>query len=159
MKTITPHLFCQVHFFSNDPGNRKTQIAIEYGYRLHEKASQTWVFWVNASSAETFNRSYADIANNAKIPGRNDEDVNILHLVHQWFLNTSEDWLLIIDNNDNGDVLSRSWPKIQKSGDQNSKFPIPPFLSLQKAGCRSSHGRFPVPAPSCLADVLIYYSA
>lgn len=31
-------------------GNRKSQLAIEYGYRVREK-SNTWVFWVHAGSA------------------------------------------------------------------------------------------------------------
>jgi hypothetical protein len=79
------------------------------------------VFWVNASSAEAFKHSYATIASDAKIDGRNDKEVNILHLVHQWFEHTSERWLLIVDSNDNPEVLSQSWPSVQDPGDQKSK--------------------------------------
>ena len=64
-------------------GNRKSQLAIEYGYRVREK-SNTWVFWVHAGSAARFEQGYRLIAEQAKIPGWDQKDADILGLVHRW---------------------------------------------------------------------------
>ena len=79
----------------------KSQIAIEYAYRVRRKRPETSLFWVSANSAARFEQSYRSIAGTAKIPGMEDPKSDVLHLVNQW-LSDSENgaWLLILDNAD-----------------------------------------------------------
>jgi len=81
--------------------NRKSQIAIEYSYRVRDKSPKTWVFWVNASTVTRFEQDYGKIAEILKLPGRDDSKVDILKLVADWLQNESNrSWLLVLDNAD-----------------------------------------------------------
>jgi hypothetical protein len=64
------------------------------------------VFWVLASSAATFTQSYREIADAAKIPGREDPKADLLDLVSRWLKEERNGpWLMIIDNNDDAELL------------------------------------------------------
>ena len=84
----------------------KSQIAIEYAYRLRERHPETSLFWVSANSAARFEQSYRGIAKSVKIPGMEDPKSDVLHLVNQW-LSGSESgaWLLILDNADDAELF------------------------------------------------------
>ena len=85
---------------------RKSQIAIEYAYRLRHKSPATSVFWINANNAARFEQSYRSIATAANIRGIKDRKVDVLNLVFQWLGNgESGDWLLILDNADDADIF------------------------------------------------------
>jgi hypothetical protein len=59
------------------------------------------VFWVHASSEERFRQSYASIAEECNIPGRDDPKVDILVLVRDWLTKGfKRQWLMVIDNAD-----------------------------------------------------------
>ena len=84
----------------------KSQIAIEYAYRLRKKQQGTSIFWVSASSAARFEQSYRSIAITAKIPGMEDPKSDVLHLVNQWLSGEeSGAWLLILDNADDAQLF------------------------------------------------------
>ncbi len=86
--------------------NRKSQIAIEYAYRLHKKSPATSVFWVHANNTARFKQSYRHIASAAKIPGIEDPKADVLNLVFQWLgSDESGSWLLILDNADDTDLF------------------------------------------------------
>jgi len=86
--------------------NRKSQIAIEYAYRLHKKSPATSVFWVHANNTARFKQSYRNIASAAKIPGIEDPKADVLNLVFQWLgSDESGSWLLILDNADDTDLF------------------------------------------------------
>ncbi|USP73621.1 hypothetical protein yc1106_00895 [Curvularia clavata] len=88
-------------------GIGKSQIAIEYGYRIHQKAPKTWVFWVDAESINTFEQSYREIANTLMLHG----EANVFSLVSNWLRDeTNGDWVMILDNADDKNVLC-SHPK------------------------------------------------
>ena len=108
--------------------NRKSQIAIEYAYRLHEKSPATSVFWVHANNNARFEQSYRNIATAAKIPGIEDPKADVLNLVFQWLGSVeSGDWLLILDNADDTNVTFRPFTS---TAAQNSGLNIgPPRLS------------------------------
>ena len=108
--------------------NRKSQIAIEYAYRLREKSPATSVFWVYANNTARFEQSYRNIAIAAKIPGLEDPKADILNLVFEWLgSNESGDWLLILDNAEDTDVFFS--PSISAAA-QNPGLNIePPCLS------------------------------
>jgi tetratricopeptide (TPR) repeat protein len=85
---------------------RKSQIAIEYAYRLRSRSSQTWVFWVHASNSTRFKQAYSDIASRVELPGRDDPNADILRLVFNWLRDEGNGhWLMILDNADDADVF------------------------------------------------------
>jgi tetratricopeptide (TPR) repeat protein len=99
---------------------RKSQIAIEYSYRLREQNPQTWVFWVHAGSAVKFEQAYRSIAATLELPGLDDPKADILGLVSRWLSNIDNGpWLMILDNADDIDVFCRT----REDGFQNYNTP------------------------------------
>lgn len=86
--------------------NSKSQIALEYAYRRHERSSEISIFWVHASNASRFEQDYLQIAINAKLSGVNDPKQEIKQLVKNWLSSKeSGTWLMIIDNADDSDMF------------------------------------------------------
>ncbi|KAK4244514.1 hypothetical protein C7999DRAFT_43830 [Corynascus novoguineensis] len=82
-------------------GIGKTQIALEYTYRLKRECSEMSVFWVHASNAERFRQAYTSIAQECQIPGYDDPKTDILTLVKKWLERKNCcRWLMVIDNAD-----------------------------------------------------------
>jgi len=90
-------------------GVGKSQLAIEYAYRTRERSPNTWVFWVHASNAARFEKSYRDIANFLKVPGRKSPRANIFQLVHDWLRDERRNWVLILDNVDDAGFFLESY--------------------------------------------------
>ncbi|KAF3390061.1 hypothetical protein DPV78_011783 [Talaromyces pinophilus] len=88
-------------------GVGKSQIAIEYTYRVRESAPNTWIFWVHASNTTRFEQGYREVAAVAKIPGRDDDPkCGVLELVKKWLCDeTNGNWLMILDNADDFDTF------------------------------------------------------
>ena len=62
---------------------------------------------MHAGSIARLEQSFRDTADYIKIPGRQDPKANIFKLVHNWLRGrNSGQWLLILDNVDNLDLLS-----------------------------------------------------
>jgi tetratricopeptide (TPR) repeat protein len=98
---------------------RKSQLAVEYSYRLREKSPATWVFWVHASNRARFEEGYRKIAERGKLPGWDQPDVEILKLVHSWLCDEANGrWVMIIDNADDLGVFSR--PSQRRNKDEVS---------------------------------------
>ena len=86
--------------------SRKSKLAIEYSYQVRSKSPETWVIWVHASNAARFEQSFWDIADQVKIPGRQDPKVNIFKLVENWLRDEKiGKWLCILDNVDDDQLL------------------------------------------------------
>jgi tetratricopeptide (TPR) repeat protein len=84
----------------------KSQIAIEYAYRVRERHPDTWVFWVHASSATRFEETYRDIAARLQLPGRDEPKADVLALVHRWLSDESNvSWTMVVDNADEPAVM------------------------------------------------------
>ncbi|KAH0538559.1 hypothetical protein FGG08_004847 [Glutinoglossum americanum] len=81
---------------------RKTQIALEYTYRLRYDSPETSVFWVHGSSYSRFEQSYRGIAKAVGIRGIEDPKADLFELVNGWFRSEgrSGDWLVVLDNAD-----------------------------------------------------------
>ncbi|KAJ6092788.1 hypothetical protein N7486_008077, partial [Penicillium sp. IBT 16267x] len=72
-------LLDEIHTKISVPGSRialigvggvgKSQLSIEYTYRVRSQSPATWVFWVHASNATRFEQSFRDIAEQAKFSG------------------------------------------------------------------------------------------
>ncbi|CAG8041804.1 unnamed protein product [Penicillium salamii] len=87
-------------------GVGKSQLAIEYSYQVRSKSLATWVFWVHASNETRFEQSFRDIADQVKIPGRQDAQVNIFQLVENWLRDEKiGNWVCILDNIDDDQLL------------------------------------------------------
>ncbi|KAK8037375.1 hypothetical protein PG991_000721 [Apiospora marii] len=87
-------------------GVGKSQVAIEYAYQIRERSPETWVFWVYASSAVRFEIDFRNIANYAKLPGRENPDTDVLQLVSNWLVSEkSGKWVIVLDNLDSADFL------------------------------------------------------
>ena len=103
-------------------GVGKTQIVLEFAYKTRETLPKCSIFWVYANTSASFERGYADIAECLKLPGRTDQNANIKLLV-QAALSQRESghWILIIDNADDIDMLS-------KRGDDSGSMALVDYL-------------------------------
>ncbi|KAF1835737.1 hypothetical protein BDW02DRAFT_484246, partial [Decorospora gaudefroyi] len=87
-------------------GVGKSQIAIEYAYRLKEIEPHVLVVWIHASSPTRFRQEYRDMANRLLLPGREDPEADVLQLVHAWLSDGRNGrWLMILDNVDDDSVF------------------------------------------------------
>ena len=80
---------------------RKSQIAIEYAYQFSDQHPKAHVLWVYAANETRFVQAYRETAQNLRLPGCDDPQVNVCKVVCEW-LNDTEDvpWLMILDNAD-----------------------------------------------------------
>ena len=99
---------------------RKSQLAIEYVYRLRKQTPEdTWVLWIHASNATRFEKSFRDIVDFLKIFGRKDPKANIYELVRDRLRNGKKGrWLLVLDSADDTSFLVDS--SAQKLGQRTS---------------------------------------
>ncbi|KAL4946533.1 P-loop containing nucleoside triphosphate hydrolase protein [Aspergillus oleicola] len=105
----------QIHEKSSIPGSRivlvglggvgKSRLAIEYCHQVH------------ASNAARCEKSLHNLANHAKIPGRQDRNANIFQLFGSWLQDGKMgEWILVLDNpplrylleNSNGSIIVTS---------------------------------------------------
>ncbi|KAF2008302.1 hypothetical protein BU24DRAFT_138403, partial [Aaosphaeria arxii CBS 175.79] len=96
-------------------GVGKSQLAIEHAYRTREQSPETWVLWAHASNAVRLEQSFRDIADRVKISGRQDPQVNIFKLVHDWLCDSKQPWLLVLDNVDDASFLLEAQPASSKT--------------------------------------------
>ncbi|KAK6822874.1 kinesin [Apiospora arundinis] len=144
-------ILSQVHNLCSEPASRtaliglggvgKSQIAIEYAYRVREEqSSDTWVFWVHASSAARYEQGFRDIADYLKLPGRSNPQTNIFRLLYNWLRSEkSGKWVLILDNVDDASFLLHR-PADQgdgqgsDSGNQSHNQPLVSYLPCWQHG-------------------------
>lgn len=94
--------------FSGLGGIGKTAAALEYAYRFSQDYSA--VFWIDAETASSIMANYQALAQLLHLPERQERDQSkVVAAVLQW-LNTHQQWLLIIDNVDDIDLISRFLP-------------------------------------------------
>ena len=86
-------------------GCGKSALAIEFAYHVATRRARL-VFWVPAISRESFETAYRDIGARLRIPGIADDNADVKKLV-QTTLGSDDmpDWLMIVDNADDHDVL------------------------------------------------------
>ncbi|KAJ5301615.1 hypothetical protein N7508_006478 [Penicillium antarcticum] len=121
-------------------GVGKSQLAIEYSYQARSQSRATWVFWVHASSVARFEQSFRDIADQVKISGRQNLQINIFKLVENWLRDEKKGkWILILDNIDD-DVFLRKPPATGPEAKiyDHSNAPTKPLLEyLPRSLCGS----------------------
>jgi tetratricopeptide (TPR) repeat protein len=89
-------------------GVGKTQIVLQFAYETRKTSPTCSIFWVYASTSASFESCYARIAECLKLHGRTDPNANV-NLLVQAALSRGDSgrWILIIDNADDTNVLSK----------------------------------------------------
>jgi tetratricopeptide (TPR) repeat protein len=86
-------------------GVGKSQLAIEYTYRVRE-SSPLSVFWVHSGTQARFKEGYQKIAGLVKMDGWDNPNLDTLQLVYDWLCNSENGkWAMVIDNADNDTVF------------------------------------------------------
>ncbi|KAI9777133.1 MAG: hypothetical protein M1839_009089 [Geoglossum umbratile] len=102
-------------------GVGKSQIAIEYAYRVRDESPTTWVFWVHAGTRARFEEGYRRIAEMTRMEGWDNPKVDILRLVRNWLCDESNGrWVMIVDNVDDSDVVFPPLDRTQAIGSDKS---------------------------------------
>ncbi|KAK9857679.1 hypothetical protein MYU51_019821 [Penicillium brevicompactum] len=81
-------------------GIGKTQIALQLAHRTYREREGYAVFWIQATSIESVQKSYAEIARKLKLPGWDDENSDVKTLLKDYLNTRAGKWLLIFDNAD-----------------------------------------------------------
>jgi tetratricopeptide (TPR) repeat protein len=84
-------------------GIGKTQLAVEYAYQYRQEYQS--VLWAHADTTETLNTSYTEIARLLKLPQQDAQEQEIIVQGVKDWLSSQQNWLLILDNADEPDVL------------------------------------------------------
>lgn len=84
-------------------GIGKTQLAVKYVERY--RTDYQYVFWVNAASRTILIEEYVEIAHNLLLSERREKEQDrVVEAVKRW-LEMSSDWLLVLDNADNLEMV------------------------------------------------------
>jgi tetratricopeptide (TPR) repeat protein len=106
----TPALSQQPQAISGLGGIGKTQIAIEYAYRYYQEYEA--VLWASAESQEALISSYNTIATLLRLPEREAPEQGVVIQAAKRWLQTHRNWLLILDNADDLDLLPPLLPPV-----------------------------------------------
>lgn len=88
-------------------GVGKSQLAVEYSYKLREDSADTWVFWIHASTSARFIEDYRKIADRAQLPKRENAVADVSSLIYDWLSNERNGkWAMVIDNADDMEVFT-----------------------------------------------------
>jgi tetratricopeptide (TPR) repeat protein len=86
-------------------GVGKSQLAIEYTYRVRE-SSPLSVFWVHSGTQARFKEGYQRIAGLVKMDGWDNPRLDTLQLVYDWLCKRENGkWAMVIDNADDDTVF------------------------------------------------------
>ncbi|GAB7336639.1 hypothetical protein MBLNU13_g10326t2 [Cladosporium sp. NU13] len=98
-------------------GVGKSQLAIEFCYRVRDRSPEVWTFWVHASSAARFDADIRKLACDAGIPGCDDPKSDASALVYSWLRDKRNGkWILVLDNVDDPDYLFKTPDVSDESG-------------------------------------------
>ena len=93
-------------------GIGKTQTAIEYAYRYRDEYQA--VLWVRADFREVLVSDFMAIAELLNLPEKDEQDQNrIISAVKRW-LNEQSEWLLLLDNVENPEMVEEFIPSAGK---------------------------------------------
>ena len=116
--------------------SRKSQIAIEYAYRLRKECPKKLIFWVHAGSYPRFVQSYRAIAAAVKLPGVDEPKTDILGLVFRWLeSDDSGDWLMILDSADDTSVFfNQRGAEVHQMGQMQHTTALSAYLPQKSRG-------------------------
>ena len=94
-------------------GIGKTQIALEYAYRVREQGHYQHIIWINAASEEAILTSFLTVAD--QLPDMQQQGTDqhqIVAAVRHWFEHDAHSWLLIVDNADDLSIIPAYLPRL-----------------------------------------------
>ena len=110
LKTRQTTALSQPQAFTGLGGIGKTQLAVEYAYRFRREYRT--VLWARAESTDTLSASYTEIAMLLNLPERNEQEQPLVIQATKRWLQTHQDWLLILDNADEPDLIAPFLPHV-----------------------------------------------
>ena len=114
-----------------DQFKRKSQLAVEFSYRVRDRWPDTWIFWVHAGNSARFEEGYRRIAERVKIPGQDRSGMDMMRLVYNWLCDEGNGrWVMIIDNADDLGAFSISSHRAKSDENQGSMNVAPEFLEF-----------------------------
>ncbi|KGO43730.1 hypothetical protein PEX1_088330 [Penicillium expansum] len=116
----------QTHEKCSITGSRVALVGLG-GVGIRERSPSTWVLWVHASNAARFEESFWQIADRAKLPERQDPNLSIFKVVHDWLADAKQKWVMILDNVDDDQFLYEPCTRSRMSKDdsQGSSLKVP----------------------------------
>jgi hypothetical protein len=105
-KKLLSQDYCQCIALTGLGGVGKTQIILEFVYRMRESSPNCSIFWVPANNSADFEQAYLQIGLLLQIPGIAEDNADVKLLVKAWLSEESSgQWLLVIDNADYIDTV------------------------------------------------------
>src|SRR5579859_2346500 len=94
-------------------GIGKTQVAVEYAYRYHKEYNI--VLCIRADTQDTIRTDFSTIADTLRLPESKEQDQQVIvNAIKIWLVNQSN-WLLILDNADDLDLIRDFIPSSKNS--------------------------------------------
>lgn len=111
-------------------GIGKTQVVIEWAYKMRQRDDGLSIFWVHASTTERFIEAYTSIARTCQIPGASAGGSDLLNKVKEWLGSSHQQhpWLMIVDNADDIEVF------LERSGDAGYRAKMHKYLPSSPNG-------------------------
>jgi hypothetical protein len=89
-------------------GTGKSQLALEVAHKTRLNNKSCSVFWMDASDKESLYRSYTSVAQKLSIPGCNDDQTDMKHIVKRCVAELSKQQCLLIFDNVEGTTVRPS---------------------------------------------------
>ncbi|KAI0901639.1 hypothetical protein F4806DRAFT_485327 [Annulohypoxylon nitens] len=86
-------------------GVGKTQVALEVAYQAYKRFPDCSVFWVPVINMASFENAYREIGKALEVDRLEDDDADMKSLVKTALEENAGDWLLVIDNADDPELL------------------------------------------------------
>ncbi|KAI1439366.1 P-loop containing nucleoside triphosphate hydrolase protein [Annulohypoxylon stygium] len=86
-------------------GVGKTQVALEVAYQAYKRFPDRSVFWVPVINMASFENAYREIGKALEVDRLEEDDVDMKSLVKTALEENAGDWLLVIDNADDPELL------------------------------------------------------
>ena len=99
-------------------GQGKTQVALEYCYRANKEKEFNTILWVDATSENTLEKSFAAIAEHLRNPDQKQGQDSGVDLVIGALIEWPERWLMVFDNYDNPDSFEKPLTDYIPRGEQ-----------------------------------------
>ena len=119
-------------------GVGKTQLALELLYRTKDRHKNCSVIWILVTSMESLHQGYLNVAQQLKIPGWEEEKVDVRELVQDYLSkDDAGQWLLVFDNADDIDMwITKPGPGQEpKRESSHGSRPLIDYLPRSKQGC------------------------
>ncbi|KAF4625403.1 hypothetical protein G7Y89_g12766 [Cudoniella acicularis] len=99
-------------------GVGKTQLLLEFVYRIKDEHKNCSVIWIPATNMESLYQTYLDIAQLLGIPAWEDKEADVKKLVEEYLSrDDAGQWLLVFDNADDIDMwIAKPGSGAQESG-------------------------------------------